>query len=118
MIFVKVGDRFSAIRNTLSQENGTIDDYSMNLGMAILVSASRDLTRCMKKDIRKNEFSVCSYKDKSTISTANVVYFFSSSLCELICGNIDPWYIVQRLADDINYPFMEELQENYERGKR
>lgn len=114
---MQVGNRFQAVQVINGPENA-IDqnDYLRMLGNAIIEKAASDLRKCMKKDIKHHLYSWASYDSHSILKTSSIAYFFSSPLSKLLCGTINPWYIVEKIADEMCYPYKEQLREDYERG--
>jgi hypothetical protein len=102
------------------QGNGTAVDSSYNLAIAIMEGACNDFRKCLRLDIRFNQYSHFNRAKKSRyggydyIQTSKSLKFFASTLCSDICGSIDPWYIIERITKEENYPFMKELKEEYE----
>lgn len=114
---MQVGNRFQAIKTIEGPENSIIrEDYSRVFGNAIIEKAAKDLRICMKRDKRNRKFSSSAGDKYGPVNTAQIAYFFSSPLSKLCCGDIDPWYIVKNIALERNYPYMEELKQEYERG--
>lgn len=91
-------------------------DYCRLLGNGIVEKAAKDLRKCMKKDKKYKTYSRLTRDKEGSMNTSSIAYFFSSPLCSLCCGDIDPWYIVAKVAVEMDYPFLEELEEDYTRG--
>lgn len=110
---MQVGKRFEAIKNTMS-EPYVYDDYSRNLGNAMVEQAAKDLRSACKHDIKHREYN---YGGQNYImKTSSIMFFFSSPLCEIACGDIDPWYICSEIFNEMHYPYTEEAERDYERG--
>ena len=110
-------DGTNILKDINSSENRiNREDYSTELANQIITRAARDLKMCMKRDIKHNTYSYINSNVRQVLGTSSIAYFFSSPLCSMCCGDIDPWYIVARIAVEMDYPFMEQLEQDYERG--
>ena len=107
----------TAIRDLNSPGNSiNQNDYSRILGNELIERAVKDIRRCMKHDIKHNVYSYVNKDKNDPVKTSSIAYFFSSPLCIMCCGTLDPWYILGRVAIEMRYPFIEELEHDYERG--